>query len=103
MKLLHIRSAVVCGPRCLRLVFDDGTRKSVDVSPLLRGPVFRPLLRPAAFARIRLDRLTGTVSWPNGADLAPEALKALPALRSGARSAPRHRPVAQRPASRRRR
>jgi|KBSSwiStaDraftv2_1062776.scaffolds.fasta_scaffold75262_4 hypothetical protein len=103
MKLLHITSAVACGPRCLRLVFDDGTRKCVDVSPLLCGPVFLPLRRPAAFARVKLDRLTGTVTWPNGADLAPEALKALPALPSEVRAAPRRRPAARRRAVRRRR
>jgi hypothetical protein len=103
LKLLHITSAVVCGPRCLRLVFDDGTRKSVDVSPLLCGPVFRPLRRPAAFAKVTLDRLTGTVTWPNGADLAPEALKALPALPSEVRAAPRRRPAARRRVVRRRR
>jgi hypothetical protein len=81
MKLLHITAASVCGPRALRLVFDDGTRKSVDLTPLLVGPVFETLRRAASFAKVRLDARTGTVCWPNGADFAPEALKRLPALR----------------------
>ena len=81
---LHITSATVCGPRALRLAFDDGARKSVDLTPLLIGPVFDALRRTAYFAKVRLDVRIGTVCWPNGADLAPEALKALPALRTGA-------------------
>ena len=90
MKLLHVTSAVVCGPRALRLAFDDGTRKRVDLTPLLAGPVFRLLRRPSYFAKVRLDLRTGTVCWPNGADLAPEALRALPAIRNG-----RSHPVAR--------
>src|SRR6187399_2814503 len=82
MKLLHITAASVCGPRALRLVFDDGTRKSVDLTPLLVGPIFEPLRRATAFARVRLDARTGTVCWPNGADFAPEALRRLPDLRN---------------------
>src|SRR5207253_2446420 len=33
---------------------------------------------PAYFAQFRLDTVHGTVFWPNGADLAPEALHRLP-------------------------
>jgi Protein of unknown function (DUF2442) len=83
MKLLHVTSATVCGPRCLRLAFDDGTRKRVDLTPLLEGPIFRAVRRPGYFAKVRLDARLGTICWPNGADLAPEALRALPALRNG--------------------
>jgi hypothetical protein len=42
--------------------------------------VFQPLLDPAEFARVRLEPECGTIVWPNGADLAPEALAALPDL-----------------------
>jgi hypothetical protein len=60
-----------------RLAFNDGTSKTVDVGPLLTGPVFEPLRDPAYFARAELDRVCGTVTWPNGADFAPEALHEL--------------------------
>lgn len=72
--ILRIVEAEVCGPHCLRLAFNDGTGKAVDVRPLLEGPVFEPLREPAYFARVALDPLCGTVVWPNGADFAPEAL-----------------------------
>jgi hypothetical protein len=77
--ILHVVEARVCGPSHLRLAFDDGTRKTVDVAALLAGPVFEPLRDPAYFARVQLDPVCGTVVWPNGADLAPEALHALAA------------------------
>jgi hypothetical protein len=75
--ILHVVEANICGPHRLRLVFNDGTRKTVDVGPILSGPVFEPLRDPAYFARLKIDRVCGTVVWPNGADLAPEALQDL--------------------------
>ena len=86
--ILRINEAIVCGPQLLRLVFNDGTRKTVHVTTLLVGPVFEPLQDPAYFARAELDRVCGTVVWPNGADLAPEALHALPAVEESAAALP---------------
>lgn len=78
--ILRVVEAAVCGYPRLRLTFNDGTRKTVDVGPLLGGPVFEPLHDPGYFARAELDRVCGTVVWPNGADFAPEALHALAAV-----------------------
>ena len=72
--ILRIREARVCGPHALRLMFNDGTEKPVDVRPLLEGNIFEPLRDPAYFATMTLDSFCGTVVWPNGADFAPEAL-----------------------------
>lgn len=80
LKILHILEAEVRAPYSLRLRFDDGVEKTVDVEPLLHGPVFEPLLDPAYFARVSIDPVCGTVVWPNGADFAPEALHGLPAI-----------------------
>jgi hypothetical protein len=85
----RVVKAEVSGPHLLDLTFKDGTRKQVDLLPLLEGPVFQPLQDPAFFARAVLDLLAGTVVWPNGADIAPEALYRLPAVtksRGGRRS-----------------
>lgn len=76
--ILRIVDVSVCGPYSLRLTFNNGTRKRVNVKPLLEGPIFEPLLDPAFFARVVLDPVVGTVVWPNDADLAPEALYELP-------------------------
>ena len=75
--ILRITEATVSGPHLLRLAFNDGTHKTVDVTPLLSGPVFEPLRDPDYFARAVLDPVCGTVVWPNGADFAPEALREL--------------------------
>jgi hypothetical protein len=78
--ILRVLSAEVCDRFQLRLSFNDGTSRRVDVRPLLEGPVFLPLHDPAYFASVSLDPVAGTVAWPNGADFAPEALRDLPDL-----------------------
>jgi len=75
--ILRVTSADVCGSRSLALTFNDGTSGVADLSDLLSGPVFEPLRDEAYFARMELDRICGTVVWPNGADIAPEALRQL--------------------------
>lgn len=72
--ILRVVRAKVCGPHRLDLTFNVGVRKRVNVKPLLKGPIFLPLLAPTFFARAKLDAESGTVVWPNGADFAPEAL-----------------------------
>ena len=78
--ILHIEHVSVPAPFQLALRFDDGDERTVDVEPLLRGPMFEPLRDPEYFAMVTLDPICRTVVWPNGADLAPEALRHLPAL-----------------------
>lgn len=78
--ILHIESVSVPAPFHLALRFDDGNERTVDVELLLRGPMFEPLRDPEYFAMVTLDPICRTVVWPNGADLAPEALRQLPAL-----------------------
>ena len=56
----------------IHLVFDDGMSKTIDFSGWLNGPIFEALKDPAYFSRFFLDGWT--VSWPNGADIAPETL-----------------------------
>lgn len=75
--IIRIKTVEVCGPWLLALSFSDGTQKTVDVRPLLVGPVLTPLFNKDVFSKVELDTICGTVVWPNGADLAPEALYAL--------------------------
>ncbi|MBI4556457.1 MAG: DUF2442 domain-containing protein [Candidatus Hydrogenedentes bacterium] len=77
--MLHIVQAEVCGAHSLRLRFNDGTSKRVNVLSLLDGPIFEPLRDPRYFARVSVDPVAGTVVWPNEADFAPEALYGLEA------------------------
>ena len=61
----------------LRLRFNNGAEGEVDLATELEGEVFEPLKDKALFARVYLHPELRTVSWPNGADLAPEFLLSL--------------------------
>ena len=65
----------------LEIRFKDGVSGSVDLSGRLFGPVFEPLRDPALFNQVQIDEY-GAICWPNGADLAPDALHR--AIRAGA-------------------
>jgi hypothetical protein len=59
----------------LRLGFDDGTTREVDLEDAIWGPVFEPLRRdPEFFRQVRVDDELGTIVWPNGADMDPDVL-----------------------------
>jgi hypothetical protein len=59
----------------LDLELTDGTHKLVDLTGLLRGPIFEPVRNdPSFFARVTVDPEFGTVTWPNGADLDSDVL-----------------------------
>jgi Protein of unknown function (DUF2442) len=72
--LHRIFEVEVVGEHRLRLAFDDGVSGELDASAWDWRGVFEPLSDPAFFARVELDRELGTISWPNGADVAPETL-----------------------------
>ena len=59
----------------LEVEFSDGLRGEVDLTDRLFGPVFEPLRDPDLFRKASIDDF-GAVYWPNGADLAPDALYA---------------------------
>ena len=61
----------------LRVAFVDGTSGEVDMRRLLSNPnidgtVFEPLRDSALFSQAQV--VLGAVQWPNGADLAPDAM-----------------------------
>ncbi len=55
--------------------FEDGSESEVDLSVELSEPVFEPLKDISFFRNFTVAEY-GTVTWPNGADLAPEFLYA---------------------------
>jgi hypothetical protein len=57
----------------LHVEFDDGVAGTIDLSGELDGEVFQPLRDEAVFRQVKVDDF-GAVCWPNGLDLAPDAM-----------------------------
>lgn len=71
-----VRVEPLAGSR-LAVTFVDGTEGEVDLAGFLAaqvvvGSVFEPLRDPTEFRRVGLS--VGVVTWPSGADLAPDAM-----------------------------
>ena len=58
----------------LWLRFADGASGELDVSESLWGPVFEIARTAEGFEQVSIDPEGHTVSWPGGADLAPDVL-----------------------------
>jgi hypothetical protein len=80
----EVTAVEVCGKYSVRVTFDDGVTKQLNLESFLWGPMFEHLLDPAEFARVTIDPDGGTIAWPNGADFAPETLYDLPDERGDA-------------------
>jgi hypothetical protein len=72
--IIHLTSVKYLRDCRFELSFNDGRQGIADLSGMLNGPVFEPLSDPEFLSRGALDPETRTLSWPNGADVAPEFL-----------------------------
>ena len=73
-RLARVRSVDVPRDFVLQVVFDDGSRREVDLTGELWGEMFEPMRDAAMFRRAAVGTELGTVVWPNGADLDPDVL-----------------------------
>jgi hypothetical protein len=73
-ELHDIKAVEVIGPHALRLRFEDGVVREVDLSGITEGEMYGPLRDPEFFAQVRLNNEIETIEWPNGADFDPETL-----------------------------
>ena len=64
----HVEGYVV------EFTFTDGSRRQIDLEPFLHRGIFKELHPIEAFLRLKVDKVAGTIVWPNGADIAPETL-----------------------------
>lgn len=74
---LHVTQATYLGDYRVYICLNDGSEGTVDLEPELEGEVFGPLRDTTAFQDFHIDPELHTVVWSNGADLAPEFLRAL--------------------------
>ena len=72
--IIHVTEVKYLDHYRLWLVFDNGISGTIDLEPELWGTVFAPLRDKILFAKVTVNYEIGTVTWPNGADLAPEFL-----------------------------
>jgi hypothetical protein len=56
----------------VRVVFSNGKEGKVDLASFIGQGVFEPLTNKDYFKKLFVDGWT--ISWPNGADIAPETL-----------------------------
>ena len=71
---LHVTNVTYLKKYQLRLTFDNGITKDVDLQAELYGEVFEPLQEIELFKQVAVNPDTNTIEWPNGADFAPEFL-----------------------------
>ena len=72
----RITEARYVSGRTIWLRFSDGAEGEVDLSAEIHGEIFEPLHDVEYFRKFEVSRELGTVVWPNGADFAPEFLRA---------------------------
>lgn len=70
----ELTSVKVVDHGVLRLTFADGLTGEVRVLERMHGPVFKHARTPEGFADAVFDPEARTVTWPGGADLAPDTL-----------------------------
>src|SRR4051812_43550413 len=85
--IFRIVSVECIAPYSLRLRFDDGLTRIIDLGAILEGELFGPLRDPAVFAEVTLDPEIHTVVWPSGADFDPATLHDWPEHEAGFRAA----------------
>lgn len=72
--IIDVTAVEVLHDRVVRLTFETGEVRDIDLGPLLWGPAFEELEDDRLFQRVRVDPAAGTIVWPNGADLSAHTL-----------------------------
>jgi len=72
-RLVRVRAVESLEGFRVRLEFEDGTQKEIDLEPYLHGPIFEPIRRDmSVFRSVKVEE--GTIAWDNGADIDPDVL-----------------------------
>jgi hypothetical protein len=71
---LHIEHVEYIEDYSLRIRFNNGIEKEIDLSSDLYGEIFEPLKNINTFRNFYINQNTNTIEWENGADFAPEYL-----------------------------
>ena len=71
---LKLSTVAHLGGTRISVGFNNGRSGVGDLRELLHGPLLAPLRSDERFNEFKLSPELGTIAWPNGADLAPEAI-----------------------------
>src|ERR1035437_5763773 len=82
-RVAHVKSAP---GYILEITFSDGLAGGIDLSDPLFCAMVEPLRDQTLFNQVQVDEY-GAINWPNGADLAPDALYRI--IASGGRAGTR--------------
>lgn len=74
--ILHVTEAKYLKEFSIWLKFNDGAEGIVDLKNELYGEMFEPLRDTENFKSFQVDPELETIVWKNGADFAPEFLRA---------------------------
>lgn len=72
--ITKIKSVVTPALYKIHVVFSDNAEQTIDLEPMLFGPIYGPLREPSLFRSVEVDAEVGTIVWPNGADFDPATL-----------------------------
>lgn len=70
----YVTDASYLGEYKLKVRFENGEVRVVDLGNHLDGPVFEPLKDLSYFRQFRVNPDIDTVVWPNDADFSPDFL-----------------------------
>lgn len=73
----------VIGPYRIRVTFEDGVVRLIDLGAILEGELYGPLRDLELFNAVSLDPEVHTLVWPNGADFDPATLHDWPEHEAG--------------------
>ena len=58
----------------VQVTFSDLKKATIDLKKFLGRGIFKEFTNIEKFKRFKVDAELGTITWPNGADIAPEVL-----------------------------
>lgn len=69
-----VKKAEYLGEYRVRLSFEDGSVRDVDLEQHLDGEIFEPLKDVEYFKTLAVEPDLDTIVWDNGADISPDFL-----------------------------
>ncbi len=84
--ICRVTSIEALGDYRLRVGFDDGSFREIDLEPVLEGEMYGPLRDRAMFSSVEIDPEVHTLVWPNGADFDPALLHDWPSHEAAMRN-----------------